>query len=84
MACAHLEFRAEIKVNRLEDTGAFFADIRIWCIECGLPFEFPGLPAGLRHDGATVSLDAQELRLPIKPKGSKVFPAVPGFMVRAS
>lgn len=80
--CEHENFKANVIVNRLKDSGGFICDIRINCAECDLPFEFPGLPAGLSFSEARVSPDAQELRLPIKPKGTLVFPAVPGFDVR--
>jgi hypothetical protein len=84
--CEHKNFQAYTDVFRLKggDDGpvhAFCAEIKIKCAECGIPFEFPELPAGMSSKEARVSLDAQTLRIPIKPRGSKVFPAVPGFDV---
>jgi len=77
--CEHKDFEAQVDVNRLEDSGAFVADIRIKCKECGLPFEFPDIPVGLNSQEARVSVDSQELRLPIKPRGSRIFPAFAGI-----
>lgn len=69
MACEHKDFAAEVDVHRLEDSGRFQADVRIKCTECGLPFRFIGLPAGLDLNGAAVSPDGTEARLAIGPKG---------------
>lgn len=71
-ACSHARFGASVEVNRLSDddggpvTG-YSADIRIRCAECGLPFEFIGLPAGLSPSQPTSSFAGDELRVPIKP-----------------
>lgn len=81
-ACEHLNFDAEVDVNRLNDVGAFMADIRIKCHDCGHPFQFPKLGSGIRSDRASTSIDGQELHVPIKPKGGEVFPQFPGFSVR--
>ena len=69
MTCEHKDFRAVVSVNRLEDSGQFNADIRINCAECDLPFEFLGLQPGIDLQGACVSIDGQEARLAIIPKG---------------
>lgn len=74
MACPHMNFRADVAVNRLEDTGQFNAGIRIRCAECDLPFEFLGLAPGLDLQGARVSIDGQEALLAIVPKGVKPNP----------
>ena len=66
-ACTHEEFNAEVEVNRLEDIGAFAADVRIRCRQCQRPFQFLGLPGGLAPDQPTVSVDGTEARLPIAP-----------------
>lgn len=85
MVCQHTKFTASVTVNRLEDTGRFTADVRISCEECGLPFRFIGLPAGLDLNGASVSVDATEARLAIAPKGqviSVVEGGCHGFSIR--
>ena len=81
--CQHLSFEAKITVNRLEDTGAYVAEISIICRECEWPFIFPMIPPGLSSQHLTVSIDGQELNVPIQPKGSDIFPAFPGFGVKA-
>lgn len=72
--CEHKNFRADVDVNRLEDTGQFMADIRIRCFECDLPFEFLGLECGLDLHGARVSIDGQEAHIAIAPRGRKPSP----------
>ncbi len=71
MECKHMQFKADVRVARLEDSGRFMAEVRIHCSECGLPFEFQGLPAGLNLNGAAVSVDHLEANLAIAPQGSK-------------
>jgi hypothetical protein len=86
MSCQHKDFAATVDVYRLEDSGRFSADVRITCTECGTPFRFIGLPAGLDLNGAAVSVDGCEARLAIAPKGDVVTPldeaTVGGFTVR--
>jgi hypothetical protein len=82
--CKHADFCADVTVNRLEDTGRFQADVRIKCAQCGLPFRFIGLPAGIDLNGAAVSVDGSEGRFAIAPKGEVVTPleGLGGFTVR--
>lgn len=90
MNCEHENFAAEVDVYRLpEKKGGpikrYCADVRIKCAECGLPFRFIGLPAGLDLNGAATSIDATEARLAIAPKGEVVSVmdgGVSGFSVR--
>jgi hypothetical protein len=63
--CRHEKFLANVVVNRLEDSGRFNADITIKCEQCGVPFRFLGLPAGVDLDGAAVSADGTEMRVAI-------------------
>lgn len=81
--CEHPDFNVFADINRIIDIGAFVADVRISCKDCGLPFEFIGVSAGLSYEKPMASVTAQEIHLPIKPKGSKLMPAVAGFEVRA-
>lgn len=69
--CPHEGFRATVGVNRLEDSAAFLADVRIACVQCDEAFRFIGVPAGLRFDGPSVSIDELELHAPIEPEGDK-------------
>lgn len=66
--CPHLNFRAQVDVNRMEDTGRFLAEITIHCKECNLSFRFMGVPAGLSWDHPMASIDGLELRAPIEPE----------------
>ena len=69
--CTHTGFSCQCEVDRLEDSGKYALGVRVTCIECGSPFRFVGLAAGLRFDGPTVSIDELELRAPIEPEGEK-------------
>jgi hypothetical protein len=86
MNCEHMNFEADVVVNRLEDTGRFNADVRIKCVECGVPFRFIGLPYGLDLNGAACSVDGTEGRFAIAPKGEVLAmtdrESVGGFTVR--
>lgn len=90
--CQHEDFMCNCTVNRLSDKegeppNRFILELRVECSECKLPFRFIGLPAGLDLNGAAVSVDAQEARLAIAPKGavvSSLEDAPFGFSVRAS
>lgn len=72
--CPHMNFRANVTVNRIEDRGAFAADVRVWCADCNLPFQFLGLEAGLDMQGARVSVDGLEARMAICPQGQSPSP----------
>lgn len=72
--CNHMNFAAQVSVARLEDKGAFTADIRIRCIECGIPFQFLGLEPGVDMQGARVSIDGLEARMAICPQGAAPSP----------
>lgn len=72
--CKHEDFKADVRVARLEDSGGFMAEIRIKCAQCELPFEFQGLKPGIDLQGARVSIDGQEANIAISPKGSRPNP----------
>jgi hypothetical protein len=85
--CPHLNFVADVCVNRIEDTKPirFNADVHVQCDDCGLPFRFIGLPSGVDLNGAAVNIDATEAHLAIAPKGEVVSVlegAAIGFSVR--
>lgn len=76
--CKHFNFISQTSVVRLFEeespdivTG-FSADIRIKCADCGMPFEFIGLPGGYNPGRPMTSFDATELRAPIKPSSDPV------------
>lgn len=72
--CKHEAFNAVCAINRFEDGSPFMMDVRVTCTECGLPFEFLGLAPGVDMQGASCSVDAQEARLAIVPKGERPNP----------
>jgi hypothetical protein len=80
-----MNFSAEVRVARLEDSGRFMAEIRVTCADCNKPFQFLGLEPGLDLQGARVSLDGLEANIAIVPEGTKPNPfqrlayAVRGF-----
>lgn len=71
--CPHLDFDAYVMVNRRtkSDTDptviAFSADIKVNCKDCGEPFRWTGLQAGLSPRRPMCSLDETELRAPLRP-----------------
>lgn len=75
--CEHRNLSASVDVNRIEDIGAFHADIRIACADCGEPFQFVGVPIGLSYDRPTVEFGGRELRAPIRPASEGVLGAIP-------
>lgn len=78
MSCPHLNFHAQVDVSRCqrnetdETIVAFYADVRVFCNECGKPFEFIGIPMGLSPGQPRCSVDGQEARMPIKPVGEEM------------
>ena len=74
MTCKHEDFNAKVLVTHLENTGGFMADVTIECAQCGEPFQFLGLPAGINLQGAAVSIDGLELCVAIAPKGAQPSP----------
>ena len=69
--CKHNKAHAvDASIGFMEDTGRFTAEVRIVCADCGLPFQFLGLPLGLDMEGAAMSADGLEARLAIAPMGT--------------
>lgn len=79
--CEHKNFTANVDVNRLIDSGAFIADIRIKCADCGEPFTFP-LPVGLSCSEVRTSWNEQELRVPLKPSSQSHFNSFVGYSAK--
>lgn len=69
--CPHEKFAAQVNVGRMLDSGKFMADITINCVDCGSPFRFVGLSAGVDFARPMVSIDDLELHAPIEPEGEK-------------
>lgn len=71
-ACPHEDFWADVAVQRLTEVEggpvtAFYAEIKVKCVQCGEPFCFRGVPLGLSQLAPTMSFDGTELSAPIHP-----------------
>jgi len=71
--CDHKQFIGKVNVTRLTDNDksttvtGYRVDLFVHCQECGLPFEFIGVPGGYNPNFPTVNFNGTELRCPIKP-----------------
>lgn len=71
--CQHMNFECRASIGRLTaDTDpdmivGYMADIHVTCADCGLPFEWMGIPGGVSGSQPRVSFDSTELRAPIRP-----------------
>lgn len=74
MACKHMNFKCDCKVGRMEDTGRFILEVKVFCAECSKPFQFLGLQPGMDFDGARVSIDGMEMVVGICPEGARPSP----------
>ena len=54
--CTHESFRVDAKIARVLDVGKFVAEIQIRCQDCGEPFRFVGVPAGLSYAQPSCSI----------------------------
>jgi len=88
--CRHLRFAAQVDVNRVGEgetadgmPRAYVADVRVSCEDCGEPFRFTGLRAGLSFAHPMVSVDETELHAPIRPASADpdFGMGMPGFAV---
>lgn len=74
-ACLHEDFNAFVEVNRLteregEPVDAYSADIRVSCANCGEPFRWIGLQAGLSGGRPMCSIDETVMSAPLRPASS--------------
>ena len=87
-ACLHENFEASVEINRLAEEGsgepgAYSADIRASCADCGESFRWIGLQAGLMPSKPMCSIDETVLRAPLRPASSDpdFGLGIPGFAV---
>ena len=88
--CEHVNFEANVAVALMPSVeggpiNRWMADVTVKCAECGLPFRFIGLPAGMDLNSPCVSVNAEEARMPIAPRGhvlSELEGGPQGFSVR--
>lgn len=69
--CTHPQFGAVVSVARVIDVGEFVAEIKVGCVQCGIPMRFKGVQAGLSYDRPTVTIDGTELHAPCEPEYEK-------------
>lgn len=87
--CEHRHFEAVVGVNRLYDgdevgpPDGYIAEIRVTCIDCGEPFRWNGVQAGLSPARPMCSVDEVELRAPLRPASADpdFGMGLPGFAV---
>lgn len=85
--CLHLSFDACVAVNRIAEDGqvptAYVADITVSCADCGEPFRWTGLMAGLSYGHPMVSVDEREMRAPLRPASADpdFGMGLPGFAI---
>lgn len=77
MPCEHESFEANVNVARIPSVEGgpierWMADVTVKCVQCGTPFRFIGLPAGVDLNSPMVSIDGTEGRFPIHPKGQSL------------
>ncbi|MYV56468.1 hypothetical protein [Streptomyces sp. SID3212] len=71
--CPHLDFAAYVAVNRLTAADddptvvGYSADITVECDDCGEPFRWTGLDAGVSPAGPTCSVDEKTMCAPLRP-----------------
>lgn len=88
-ACLHENFDAYVEVNRVTASDndptvvGYHADIKVNCHDCGEPFRWLGVRAGMSPRSPMCSLDETELRAPIRPASSDpdFGLGLPGFAV---
>ena len=76
--CQHEDFKCVAGIFRLSESDGgvvtgYSAEIKITCVECGLPFRFIGLAAGNHYAEPRVSVDGLELYAPIEPATHEKF-----------
>lgn len=72
-ACPHENFDAYVDVNRVTASDddptvvGYSADIKVTCHDCGEPFRWTGVPAGVSPRSPMCSVDETELHAPLRP-----------------
>ena len=89
-ACTHEHFSANITVDRLQrsetdpEIVGYSADITVNCDDCGEPFRWSGVQAGVSQQRPMCSVDETELRAPLRPASADADfgMSLPGFSIR--
>lgn len=72
-ACPHENFAAAVEVNRITASDAdptvigYTADITVSCDDCGEPFRWTGLQAGVSPGRPMCSVDETVMSAPLRP-----------------
>lgn len=86
--CLHMNFDAVVTVNRIAEEGqvptAYNADITVTCADCGEPFRWTGLRAGVSFAFPMVSVNEREMHAPLRPASADpdFGLGLPGFAIR--
>lgn len=86
MSCAHSRFGCSVLVERGRRREAgefpyFLAQVRIECSDCGTPFTFLGLPAGVNLDGACTDHSGECAILGVAPRDEVISDMLPAGRV---
>lgn len=88
MDCKHLDFDAFVKVNRIQKSEsepdeivAYVADLKVTCHDCGQAFEFIGAPCGMSFYRPTLSVNCDELHIPLVIPGTQPPDGLAGYSV---
>lgn len=88
--CPHLNFDAQVTVGRIGEAEtadglprAYMAEVRVSCADCGEPFRWRGVKAGLSFGRPTCSVDEATLNAPMRPASSDpdFGLGIPGFAI---
>lgn len=88
--CPHEDFDAFVDVGRITASESdpttvlwYAAHIKVNCADCGEPFRWTGVPAGLSPRQPMCSVDEVELRAPLRPASADpdFGLGIPGFAV---
>lgn len=76
VTCRHEAFATTAKITRVTDHDGgevknFALELTVQCDQCGIPFVFKGLQAGMAFSSPRVSALGEEARLPIEPMGEE-------------
>ena len=89
MTCPHERFKCDCGVQRITTVKDgpvthYSAEISLHCTDCGVKFEFVGLPLGSSPYRPTGSMDGLIAYLPMMPEGQKVPDGLPSLSVKMS
>lgn len=66
-SCDHTHFHQHSDFQFLADKKILMLNLTLHCKDCGMPFKFVGVPAGISLSRATTSFGGNELRVPVEP-----------------